>query len=407
MKPRGILASITLLAASSLLSGQVSPSNFDDLVRQRRWVELRSAASQNDNAAFYRAIAAAVFNDPKAESLFKQVIRDVPSSEHAYQAYDWLANLYQKFGRYHSLAVTRQAQWKAFPDKEAITSQKKEDAPFMLLPDQVNGRRIASTIHHDGHSLPAPATINGKRVEFFFDNGSDLSCISENEAKRLRMTFSNSMGSMGTMTRSVGFRMAMARDVTIGKMRFRNVSFAVFPDDQPPMSFVSLGHRGIIGLPVMVAIGTFRWDANGTLVIGEKPKELLPERANLIFDAGDHVVLQAKFQREPLWTSLDSGASTTDVYATFANRFPDFLQRYGRVGDNQISGVGGVEHYDAIDVPELSLQIDGKDLVLRPGHIMTKRQDHRDWIFANVGKDLYMQTSGFTLDFQAMRLRLK
>jgi hypothetical protein len=37
----------------------------------------------------------------------------------------------------------------------------------------------------------------------------------------------------------------------------------------------------------------------------------------------------------------------------------------------------------------LSLQIDGKDPVLRPGHIMTKRQDHRDWIFANVGKDLY------------------
>jgi hypothetical protein len=77
MKLRSVLASITLFAASSLLPGQVSPSNFDDLVRQRRWVELRSAASQNDNAAFYRAIAAAVFNEAKAESLFKRVIRDV------------------------------------------------------------------------------------------------------------------------------------------------------------------------------------------------------------------------------------------------------------------------------------------------------------------------------------------
>ncbi len=404
---KSIYLLLTLSLMSPVLQAQVSPSTFEDLVHQRRWNELRMAAAQDSNAGFYRAVAAAVFNDPEAESLFKQVIQAEPSSEHVYDAYNWLANIYQKSGRYHSLAVIRQAQWKAFPDKKAIDSQKQEDAPYMNLPDQENGSRIPSTFHHDGHSLPAPATINGRHVEFFFDNGSDLSCISEDEAKRLGMTFSNSVGALWTMTESVGFHMATAKDVTIGGMHFRNVSFAVFPDNRPPMSLVSMGHRGIIGLPLMVAIGTFRWDASGTLTIGEKSAGLFPDKSNLIFDAGDHVVLQAKFQGEPIWTSFDSGATTTDIYAPFARRFPDYLQQHGKTGNNQIIGLGGSENYEAIDVPELLLQIDGKNLTLRPAHIMTKRQDHRDWIFANVGKDLYMQTSGFTLDFQAMRLTLK
>ncbi|WP_157467016.1 hypothetical protein [Edaphobacter aggregans] len=193
MKLRSIYLLLALSLVSTVLRAQVLPSNLEDLVRQRRWSELRVAAAQDSTASFYRAVAAAVFNDPESESLFKQVIQAEPFSEHAYDAYDWLANIYQKSGRYHSLAVTRQAQWRAFPDKKAITSQKKEDAPFMNLPDQEGGLRVASTFHHDGHSLPAPATINGRHVEFFFDNGADLSCISENEAWGIMETLQRSL----------------------------------------------------------------------------------------------------------------------------------------------------------------------------------------------------------------------
>jgi predicted aspartyl protease len=406
LKWKGVSLLLAASLASPLVRAHSQSQSLDDLLDQRRWNELRLAA-QETHAVFYRAVAAAVYNESEAEPLFKQVIKDEPASEHAYEAYSWLANIYQKSGRYHSLAVIRQEQWKAFPEKEATSSQKKEDAPFMSLPDQVNGPRMAAAIHHDGHSLPAPAVINGKRTEFFFDNGADLSCISEQEAKRLGMIFSGSVGAMETMTNSVGFRMATAKNVTIGKMHFENVSFAVFPDNQPPMSLVSLSHRGIIGLPLMVAIGTFQWNANGTLIIGENSESFLPDRSNLIFDAGDHVVLQAKFQGEKIWTSLDSGASTTDIYAPFSQEFSGYLKEHGRVGNNEIQGVGGTENYDSIDVPELVLQINNKDLALRPAHVMTKRQDHRDWIFANIGKDLFMQTGGFDLDFGAMQLTLK
>lgn len=403
------LKCVALMIAASFISPMLTAqsANLDELIRQRRWNDLQREIAHEPKSDFYRAVVAAVFNEPQAESLFRKVIEDEPDSAHAYEAYEWLANIYQKSARYHSLVVSRQKQWAAFPDKKAISSQKKEDAPFMNLPDQVNGPRKVATIHHDGHSLPAPAVINGKRVEFFFDNGADLSCISEQEAIRLGMTFSNSVGSLGTMTNSVGFRMATAKNLKIGNMQFNNVSFAVLPDNQPPMSNVSMGHRGIIGLPVLVAIGSFRWNTNGSLIIGEKSEALVPEQSNLFFDAGDHVVLRGKFQGETIWTSFDSGASTTDIYASFSERFSEYLKEHGTVGNNEIQGIGGAEKYDSIDLADVTLQIDGKELTLRPAHVMTKRRDHRDWILANVGKDLYMQTGGFRLDFGAMRLTLK
>ena len=92
---------------------------------------------------------------------------------------------------------------------------------------------------------------------------------------------------------------------------------------------------------------------------------------------------------------------------SFAHQFSDSLKQHGKIGSNEIVGLGGAESNDTIEVPALPLEIAGRTLTLSPAHIMTNRNEHRDWISANIGKDLYMQTSGFTLDFQAMRLTLQ
>jgi TolA-binding protein len=83
---------------------------------------------------FYRAVAAAVFNEPGAETLFRSAIRESPNSEEAYQAYDWLANLYLKSGRYQSLIAVMDQRWATFPNKKDVASERKALAPFRGLP---------------------------------------------------------------------------------------------------------------------------------------------------------------------------------------------------------------------------------------------------------------------------------
>lgn len=398
---------VLLCAVCGAAFGQSTPSELEALQKAHRWVELRAAATQGEHATFYRGVAAAIFNEPEAEPLLRSVIRDAPHSEEAYQAYDWLGNIYLKLGRYQSLMKVMDARWAAFPEKKDVASEKRSLAPFRGLPDQKNGRLRPSTLRHEAGSFHVSFTVNHRPAKFFFDNGADFSCISELEAKRLGMEVRETKGSMGTMTKEAGFRTAVARDVTIGKMHFKDVSFAVFPDDQEPWSLAALGERGIIGLPLMVGAGTFHWSADGTMTIGERPGPLDVQRANLFFGDGHHVMLKAGFDGQEILTSLDLGATTTDIYASFGEQFAEYLKKNGTPGRNEIRGVGGAETYDSIDVPELQFEVGGRDVVLKPAHVYTKQNSPRRWILANFGKDLLTQAPEFTVDFGAMRLSLQ
>jgi hypothetical protein len=396
---------VTLLLTAIAGTAQTTQPDAKQLLGEHRYLELFQAA-HTQNSVFYKAVSAAIFNEPSAENLLKQVIQESPNSEEAYQAYDWLSNLYLRTGRYQSLMTTMDARWAAFPNKKDVAGEKKTFAPFRGLPDQRLLSRRVSTLRHKPNSLSIHFTINNRPAKFFLDNGSDLSCISLNEARHLGMEIHDVTGSMGTMTRSANFRTAVAHDLVIGNLHFKDVSFAVLPDDQEPMSLAPLEERGILGLPLIVAAQTLHWRADGTLTLGEKPQPLVPEQSNLFFDE-NHVVLKIQFQGQHILTAIDTGAEGTDVYAAFAHRFADHLSKVGTYGKNVIHGVGGTETYKSIEVPELTFKAGGEDVTLHPAHVYTEHQEKRSWIFANFGKDLLMQSSGFIVDFNAMKLTLE
>jgi hypothetical protein len=389
-----------------LVAQQQETSSLKQLASDHRWSELREAAART-HATFYQAMGAAVFNEPQAEKLFRLVIAESPASEEAYDAYDWLSNIYMKSGRYHSLETVLKARWAAFPNKSGVATERADLAPFRGLPDQENGPRKASVLAHEHDSLSVAVSVNGKPASFLFDDGADISSISEDEAKALGMTIHAASGSIHSMTKDAAFRMAVAKDVVIGKMHFHNVSFAVFPDAQEPWSLVPKDQRGIIGLPLMVGTGSFEWSADGTITIAGKSQPLKPSNANLFFDGGKRPVVAAQFQGTDLWLALDTGATTTDVYASFAERFPQYLAEHGTAAKNEIRGIGGAETYEAVNLPELPLTIGGQQVMLRSVSVMTGHSNWRKWIAANLGKDLLLQTGGFRVDFGAMTLSLE
>jgi hypothetical protein len=201
--------------------------------------------------------------------------------------------------------------------------------------------------------------------------------------------------------------MAVARDIVIGKMHFHNVSFAVFPDDQEPWSLVPKNERGIIGLPIMVAMGNFAWSADGTIRAAEKSQPLKVQHSNLFFDGGKRPVVTATFEGTDVFMSLDTGAMNTDVYSGFARTFPEYLAQHGTKSTNEIRGIGGTETFEAIHIPELPLTVGGQQVSLKSVSVMTEHETWRKWVVANLGKDLLMQTGGFRIDFGAMSLSLR
>ena len=150
---------------------QQNPAQLKQLADEHRWAELRDAAART-HLTFYQALAAAVFNEPEAERLFRTAISEEPTSDMAYEAYDWLSNIYLKSGRYHNLEAVMEARWAAFPNKQGNARELADLAPLRGLPDQENGQRVVSVLTHDPQSLSVSLTVNGRMAKFLLDDGA-------------------------------------------------------------------------------------------------------------------------------------------------------------------------------------------------------------------------------------------
>jgi hypothetical protein len=400
------LLGMCALVAPSAFAASRNATELDSLYAGRQWTELFKAVQSRKDQVFFRGVAAAVFGDDKhAEPLLRSVIAASPHSEQAYDAYEWLTHIYFRNGRYRTLMANMEARWAAFPNKPELKQEQTALAGFRGLPDQTASKPRFAELQHDPKQIFIPLRIENTPATYFFDTGAWVNCISASEAKRLGLTVRESQSTMGTSTgERVGYRTAVARDVPIGAVHFRDVSFAVFNDNEEPWVDLAPGRRGLIGIPMILAFRTLRWSNDGTVQIGAKPSRPDPLQANLFFD-DDHLLTSARLGEAELRATLDTGAVTTDLYLPFANRFPALVQA-GAKSSMDIRGVGNKQTFDSITVPEVGFELGRENVILKPAHVFLKDLGAKNCI-GNFGIDLLMQARAFTIDFGSMRLDLE
>ena len=78
-----------------------------------------------------------------------------------------------------------------------------------------------------------------------------------------------------------------------------------------------------------------------------------------------------------------------------------------RFDDSDITGVGGTQAFDPLEIPEVRFGIGPTEVLLRPATNTLQRIGTigGECCVGNVGNDLLKRT-GFTIDFSAMTLRL-
>ena len=374
------------------------------LLESGRWLDLRAAIEGAAAPDLYRgAVAGALLDRDGAETHLRAVIASAPQSDEADQAYEALMHLYLQTGRYAALRAVVDARVAAFPGRQSAVDTRTALAPFLGLPDQTRVRASASMLRHDG-DLRLPVSVNGHTARFFWDTGAGISAMSEAEARRLGLEIRDERGKIGTITgRSVGLHMAVARELTIGDITLRDVSFGLTPDDQEPWSTAPLGQRGLLGVPVLVALHGFRWSSDGTVRFGAV--STAPGGApNLYFD-NDHLVVAAVFQGRPMPLTLDTGALTTDLDTGFAEAYPDLIASGTKVS-REIRGVGHAETFEGISLPELAIRVGGIDTLLRPAVVAIGPRGPRLTV-GNLGLDLLRQSRAFTVDFDSMTIALE
>ena len=399
-------ALVTVAAAG--LSIVCAPPPADDaerLFREGRWFELRQAVTDS-SPPLLRAAVATAFNDTaRAESLLWRIVETKPDASAVDSAYELLCRIYRRTGRYARLAGTHKAWASAYPDSPGVR-RWGEDRAMFSRPDQINLARTSAVLEHPRGGFPTlPVSINGIPDDFILDTGAWQSALTESQARKLgvavREEAATLIDSSGTPTT---FRTAVAEEVAIGPMRFRNVSFAVIGSSSP----IGSAELGIIGMPILLAIGAIQWSTDGTVELGgaiKGPPD--PARPNLAFDRS-RLLLSTEVLGQPVMAVLDTGANTTALNANFADSFPQLAAK-GKRETEQLTGIGGSQTFESIRLPELSFRIGPTGVTLRPVSITLQRLDGLggECCVGNAGHDLLVQGRGFAIDFSRMTLAVR
>ena len=403
----GVLAFSVLL---QLVHAQDSTTNLRSLYDSHLWFELRDEVTRTAAPRFYEGAVAAAFNQvPKAEKNLRLVIAHDPSGDSGLEARELLIALFYRTGHYHE----------ALAEAEALLTQKPSAADIVnILPtlqvlseygSQSVGKRLPGAVKIDveDENLVLPVDVNGISGHYIFDNGFSLSGISESEAQRLRLDVHDVATNIDSMSGTqVKIRIAVADSLVVAGVHLHNVAFYVLPDDRPPFNQLSAERRGILGLPVILALGHFKWSAGDhTFTVLPTSEAAQGSKANMAFD-GTGTLCRPIFEGKLVDFSLDLGAQNTVLYPSFGDSFPA-IKAAGLPENHQVTGVGGSANIDSVSIPSLTLTVGGRPVALKPAHLLLHDNNSTSNRFSgNLGMDLLNQARSVEIDFQSMTLAL-
>jgi hypothetical protein len=392
---------------------QATNAALKALYDSHRWFALRETVSKDGiaPAPFYKAAVETAFHqDEQAKIDLEQYIASHPALDMLLEARELLLGIEFRSAHYQDALLQAQQILAIKPDAKDVANflpTLKLLAPFVC---QTVVSREASTVRFEfvDQNLVLPVAIDGSTVDYILDNGFSLSGMSESEAKRLKLSVHTVSTEIDTMSGApVNIRIAIVHDLVVGRVHLTNVAFYVLPDDQPPFNQRAPGYRGILGLPVVLALGHFAWQpASGTFQIFPNASKEPAPGANLAFD-GSNVFTQLIFRGTTLDVNLDLGAQNTVFYSSFAKQFPDIQER-STTEQHRVTGVGGSASIKSFTLPSLSFRLGGVDVALKPATVLLKENNSTSaWFRGNLGMDLLNQARSVDVDFGSMTLSLK
>jgi Aspartyl protease len=372
---------------------------------------LRDALSRyRSSTEFYAAEVACAFNDVAlCEEKFKSVLADQPKPSDAKQIHDILANVAMREGRYKRCLQEIDALLAVAPsDMDATTTRPFIEvlsrSPDQAVRDAGNGK---ANLHMEDGKLPL--LINGKKASYFFDTGANLSTVSESEAARFAMDVQEAKGGVSgdVHGRMVSYRIAVAKSLSLGSIELRNVAFLVSSDEQQPFVDMEPGQRGLIGMPVLLALGSITWTREGTFEADRSPAAANPRAANIFFD-GLNLIIRARFERHALPFVLDTGASASELWPKFAGIARDLIRKSGTRQLGTVIGMGGGQKSEVMSIPKVVLELGGKSVAIEPAQVLeTQQRPESQWFYGNLGIDLLRQAQSVAINFKTMTLTLE
>ena len=403
-----------LACCLSLSAGDVN--QLRHLQEKNLIFQLREALQQpgwNDSETrFYRAVVEGRFGQETAAiEDFRKFLASRPKHDLERRAFEELASALTRMGHYGEAASAWAEALRLTPpgDHDRADTENTRalyeslgDVPPQTIqfdPEvQIEAKRSALG------SWDVPVEVNGRRGEWIFDTGANQSTLSESEAARMGLSIRDaSVYVKGSTDKKNSLRLAVAPELRFGSARLTNIVFLVLSDEALYISPLKYQIRGILGLPVLRALGTVGISAEGTVRI-ETKAAAEPGEPNVFFD-GLSPIVETRHAGRRLAMLLDTGANKSTAYPSLRAALTRDELSGLKIKQDTSGGAGGIAQRTINLIPALGLEILDRTAQLTNLALLLKQPtgdaSYRDGV---LGMDALM--GGFTLDFRSMQFRL-
>jgi len=253
--------------------------------------------------------------------------------------------------------------------------------------------------------LLVPVTVNDTAEELLLDTGAGLSVLIASLAERLGVRL---VPETVSVTGGTGVRMAARlglATVVLAGVVMENVPFLVLPDSLLNVRAGPIQYqvRGIVGLPVLVALEEFSLSKDGWLNVPATPRLRGPP--NMALD-GQRLIVEATLDGAPGAFYLDTGARSTNLYPRARPLLGKRVES-GTAGTMQIGSAGGTQTVTVVRLPEVAVGLGDTTVVLRGVPLLDEAHTTRARHAAgNIGQDVLGAAPVITFNLRQMILRL-
>lgn len=250
-----------------------------------------------------------------------------------------------------------------------------------------------------------PVRISDRTRLYTLDSGANYSVMMQSEAKGLDLDVLDVGLEVGTSTDiKVTADIAVAPAMQIGSVEYRHVVFLVFPDELLTID-ENTRLEGIIGFPVLEAMGEIRFGTDGEIEIPAKAP--VRSQRNLALEELMPLV-RVEYGGVPLVARFDTGANRTQAYEPFFRRFRERIEAEGERHETKTAGVGGIRTIPAYRLPTFTFDLAGSTIALEDIDVFIESitSEESNYIHVNIGLDALEPFDGYVISFRDMALIL-
>ncbi len=400
------------------ISDPIVLNQLDSLVEMQDFFKLRESFLRQEeklskeHSLYYKAITLNVFNNlsesnARIDSLiqlkFKHLSDSVINKIYKTKLLNHI-NLYQYekakttsehiLKNYHQLNDSSDIEmlenelniWKSLENVPAQQIFKNEDASFPMATDKVGLFNI-------------DVSMNNTTANFIFDTGANISVIKKSLVDELGLTYIESDFFVTAFTgKKVDSDLAVADELMIGDLVFKNVVFLVLNDEDVSFPQIDYYINGIIGFPVIEAMEEIRISKDNTIFTPKIPVDY--NQGNFALD-GLTPIIAVRYKGDTLSFGFDTGARSTSLYAPFYRKYEKEVENNYAEQTFESGSAGGTAAFQGYLLDSISLTIGPSKAKLE--NVQLHKENIKADInnfYGNLGQDFIKQFDEMIVSFK-------